>query len=199
MRYCPQPENRRLSDSLLFACLITATVVLSLPAPAKALGLAVGAPLLFGLLSLPFWFGGLYCFMRYRLLSFTYEIGYEDGLAPALSYSYDPAKRTLSPIDTPYALPEGDLVVTKRMGRSKPFVDCRLSLANLTEVIPLDRKGGPSLKELRRSRAKQGEPFALYDYTLSFHWRRATLLLFSEGEGSVGILLEIPADLLQKR
>lgn len=199
MRYCPQPENRRLSDSLLFACLITATVVLSLPALAKALGLAVGAPLLFGLLSLPFWFGGLYWFMRYRLLSFTYEIGYEDGLAPALSYSYDPAKSTLSRTPVSYALPEGDLVVTKRMGRSKPFVDCRLSLANLTEMIPLDRKGDSTLKELRRSRAKQGEPFALYDYTLSFRWRKATLLLFSEGEGSVGILLEIPADLLQKR
>ncbi len=198
MQYRPQPQNRRLSDSLLFACLLTATVILSLPAAEEAMGFWAGEPLLFFLLSLPFWFGGLYLFMRYRLLSFIYEIGEENGLFPASSYAYDPAKGSLSPSGSLYPS-EGDLTVTKTVGWSKPLVDCRLSLSNLREVIPLCRKNTTTLKELRRSRARQGEAFVLYDYTASFRWQEATLLLFTEGEKTVGILLEIPTGLLQKR
>ncbi len=174
MRYTPVQKNR-------WAIFISAVmfsiggIAHLLPSVLEAYGISVFEPI-YNLVAAFFVISGLYVILRHLMVSFTYIIGARGGSDCESSFAF---------ADVAFAEYLDFAVVKMKQGRVG-VTQCVFSLGELVAAIPLDDRG---TKKRVRERYSDGG-FKFYDYTVTLGRADRIILVFTDGEGHTGVMIE---------
>ena len=175
MRFVPTQKH---GPRLVAACvllLLIGTAAYSAPIVFASLGKSV-PPFPFTCVAVMCFIALIFLFLRYRATVFEYVIcPRDDGYVPA---------------DAEFAYEDGtplDFVVYKSIGARQGAMECRLSVSDFREAVPL-KKGGRTKRDVLKAFADEG--FTYYDYTLTFLPEETIELVFADGQKYVGIIIE---------
>ena len=186
MRCVPEQKNTRGIRSIIAALLIGVGILYALPPASGALGLRLPAwP--FTALAFACLIAAVFLLVRYEMTGFQYIIRPRtetDGTEFVTAYaSGRPAICELPPEQL-------DFAVVKSQGARPGVMECLLSLGDLIAVYPIrrSRRDGMTKADLRERYAADG--YVWYDYTLTLGIDDALVLVFVDGNRTVGILIE---------
>ncbi len=176
MRFSPTQKHGALLNTVCISVFALGVLSYAFPAFMSALDKPV-PPIYFTGFAVMCFITFLFLVLRYRMTVFEYVIKRRTDDSP-LGVQTVHVDSGTSPLD---------FVVYKAIGARAGAMECVLSLGDLVEAIPL-RKGGESKSSVMK-KYSSGK-FSYYDYTLTFLSTDTLELIFEDGAGYVGIIIE---------
>ncbi len=174
MRYTPMQKNRCaiFISAVMFSI---GGIAHLLPSMLEAYGISVLDPIC-DLFAAFFVLGGLYVVLRHLMVSFTYIISVREGSGSEGSLAF---------ADVVFAEYLDFAVVKMKLG-GRGVTQCVFSLGELVGVLPVDDK---EIKKRVRGQYSDGI-FSFYDYTVTLGKAERLILVFEDGEGYAGVIIE---------
>lgn len=196
MKFSPTQNNPRVSH-IFAALLIFGGITYAVPIVCDANEVSI-SPLPFTVLTLVSVVAAIFVMIKYRMTSYTYIVRLKDDVSSGVEAGLEAAYA--DGLDIRRVSPELlDFCVYKASGSRLAAMECLLSLSELVYVTEVYKKGGDGRKTRADVREKYGkfEKFSLYDYTLTMGLDPALELVFVDGNGYVGIIIE-PDDIMRE-
>lgn len=185
MRYTPTQRHGSLLNTVCVFMIILGAASYAMPLIFSAVG-KTAAPFPFTAAAVIFFIAFIFLLIRYRMTSFEYVIKKRDNTVwtePEPEYARGAAYGIGEEVR------ELDFVVYKSLGARQGAMECVLSLGDLVEVVPLSRDGTKKSAVMKKYSEKR-QKFVYYDYTLTFLPDKTLELVFEDGVGYVGIIIE---------
>lgn len=178
MRFSPTQKHGALLNTVCISVFTLGVLSYLFPAFMSALGKPV-PPIYFMGFAVMCFITFLFLIMRYRMTVFEYVIKRRSDDS---AYGAETV-----PVGEVGDASPFDFVVYKAIGARAGAMECVLSLGDFVEAIPLV-KGGESRSSVMKKYEKS--KFSYYDYTLTFLPHDTLELIFEDGAGYVGIIIE---------
>ena len=175
MSYSPKQKNPKGLTAAVVSLFAIAVILYSVPSALAIKGINV-PPIIFMGIGLIIFVAAIYLILRFCMTKFEYVIKERDD-----GYGGEVMARAFGD-DAPL-----DFVVYKAMGTRQAAMECVLALSDFVEAIPLGEEG---VKLGDVTKAYKNDGFAYFDYTLTFRAKKNLMLIFANGDGFVGIVIE---------
>ncbi len=202
MRCVPEQRNARAVRAIVAALLAAGGILYAVPPACRAAGLRTPG-WLFTLLCVLSVVAAVFLAVRWLMTGFEYIIRLRRDAED------DAAAVELAELRAGFAARAGlgdfrpdqlDFVVKKSQGSRPGIMECVLGLEDLVFVGTVvrrtrakDGRGGMSARDVRDRFSQKSGGYVFYDYTLTFLWDEATMLVFRDGGRYVGCLIEADA------
>lgn len=178
MRFSPTQKHGALLNTVCVSVFTVGVLSYLFPAFMSALDKPV-PPIYFTGFAVMCFITFLFLIMRYRMTVFEYVIKRRTDDS---AYGVQTV-----PVDCGDSSSAFDFVVYKAIGARAGAMECVLSLGDFVEAISL-KKGGESKSSVMKKYEKG--KFSYYDYTLTFLPQDTLELIFEDGAGYVGVIIE---------